>query len=323
MVTGDPLTPGNVQLKRQTRTGSPTGRYVPPRDVDGATLFVARSGRELREFLFADVEQAYQATDLAVLARHIMTGAVDQDYDARNRLFHVVLADGALATVTVYRAEQVTAWSVQHTDGHFRAVAAVDDEVFVLVERQGTVFVERFDAALATDAALTGASETPQDEWSGLGHLEGRTVAVVADGTPLLPRTVSGGAIVTDAPARTMEVGLPFAMSVEPLPPAALQPRLSNQGIPVRLVSASFRLLEARALRADTGRGFRDVPFKRFGENALDAPPQAFTGDVTVRALGWRRGGTSPLWRIEQDAPLPCTILAVSTLVKVGDASGG
>ena len=174
MVTGDPLTPGNVQLKRQTRTGSPTGRYIPPRDVDGATMFVARNGRELREFLFADVEQAYQANDLAVLARHILTGGIDQDYDAANRLFHVVLADGALATVTIYRAEQVTAWSVQHTDGAFRAVSTVDDEVFVLVERQGVIGIERFDATLATDAALTGASGTPEDTWTGLGHLEGR-----------------------------------------------------------------------------------------------------------------------------------------------------
>ena len=45
MVTGDPLTPGNIQLKRQTRIGSPVDRYIPPRDVDGATLFAARNGR--------------------------------------------------------------------------------------------------------------------------------------------------------------------------------------------------------------------------------------------------------------------------------------
>lgn len=50
MVTGDPLTTANMKLKRQTRTGSPTGHYIPPRDVDGATLFVARNGRKLREF---------------------------------------------------------------------------------------------------------------------------------------------------------------------------------------------------------------------------------------------------------------------------------
>ena len=41
MVTGDPLTPETVQLHRQTRVGSPVDRRVPPRDVEGATVFVA------------------------------------------------------------------------------------------------------------------------------------------------------------------------------------------------------------------------------------------------------------------------------------------
>ena len=41
-----------------------------------------------------------------------------------------------------------------------------------------------------------------------------------------------------------------------------------------------------------------------------------------VDPLGWRRGGVAPLWRIEHAAPLPCTILAVSALVKAGGAAG-
>jgi hypothetical protein len=55
----------------------------------------------------------------------------------------------------------------------------------------------------------------------------------------------------------------------------------------------------------------------------LDTGPAAFTGDVTVRALGWRHGGTAPLWRIAQEAPLACTILAVSTLIGAGDSASG
>ncbi|MFO0989006.1 MAG: hypothetical protein U1F37_16885 [Alphaproteobacteria bacterium] len=46
---------------------------------------------------------------------------------------------------------------VQHTDGAFRAVAAVDDDVYALVERAGSLFIERFDEALAATRALTGA----------------------------------------------------------------------------------------------------------------------------------------------------------------------
>ena len=90
VVTGDPLTPTNIQVQQQSRIGSPRDRQVPPRDVDGATLFVARSGREIREFLFVDTEQAYQAADLALLARHLVRDPVDQAFDHRRRLFLIV-----------------------------------------------------------------------------------------------------------------------------------------------------------------------------------------------------------------------------------------
>lgn len=45
MVTGQPLTPESIQLSRQTKVGMYTGCYVPPQNVDGATLFVSSGGR--------------------------------------------------------------------------------------------------------------------------------------------------------------------------------------------------------------------------------------------------------------------------------------
>ena len=322
MVTGDPLTPASVQVKRQTRIGSPVDRTVPPRDVDGATLFVSRNGRELREFLFTDVEQAYAATDLALLARHAFADPVDQDYDAARRLFHVVLADGRLATLTVYRAEQVTAWTFQETAGAFRSVAAVGDDLYALVERDGAFLIEMFDEALFADSALSGESVVPAEVWTGLDHLEGRTVKLVADGTLRADAVVSGGAIMLDVPARRVAAGLAYEHAVEPLPPAANGAAL--QGPRFRPIDVTFRLHETGALRLDLGRGFADVPFRRIGPQGvlggvLDGPAPRFTGDRTLRALGWRRGGTAPLWRLAQDAPLPCTILSVNTRIQVND----
>jgi hypothetical protein len=55
-VTGSPLTPSNVQIDRQTRIGSMTKRTVVPVDVEGATIFIARNGQEIREFLYTDLE---------------------------------------------------------------------------------------------------------------------------------------------------------------------------------------------------------------------------------------------------------------------------
>jgi hypothetical protein len=121
MVSGDPLVPTNIQLYRQTRVGSPLDRSVPPRDVDGATMFIPRTNGQLREFLFTDTEQAYQAADLAMLAPHLLQQPIDMDYDASARLLHIVLASGDLATLTVYRDEQVSAWTLQQTDGPYEA----------------------------------------------------------------------------------------------------------------------------------------------------------------------------------------------------------
>ncbi|MBM3556826.1 MAG: hypothetical protein FJX47_14885 [Alphaproteobacteria bacterium] len=319
-VTGEPLTPARVQARRQTRIGSLPDRRVPPRSVDGATLFLARSGRELREFVYTDIEQAYQAGDLATLAQHVFDRPLDQDFDADDRLFHVAMSSGLLASLTVFRAEEVTAWTVQETDGAFEAVAVVGGETYVLVRRGEARMIERFDKSLGTDAALVGESATPKTTWSGLDHLEGRTATVIADGMPQAPCVVADGAVTLDRPALRVEVGLGFTHVIEPLPPVVGAAGAgATQVMPARLVRAIFRLVETSALRVDVGLGPRDLPFGRLGEGLLDAPPAPFTGDKAVRGLGWVRGLTRPLWRIEQASPLPMQLLSVTTELMVSD----
>ena len=319
MVTGTPLTPTKIQVTRQTRIGSPVDRMVPPRDVDGATHFVSRNGLDLREFLYTDVEQAYQAHDLAMIAKHVMVGPLDQDYDTHHRLFHVVMSDGSLATLTIYRAEKVTAWTVFNTDGQFLAVAVVDGEVFVLVQRQGSVFLERFDDSLNMDSALTGSQTTPTTSWGGLDHLEGRQVRVLADGGAIADLTVVGGHITLSQPASSIQAGLPYTHEIEPLPPVLGAGQALAPGQMVRMVQAYFRVLDTKALHIDTGRGPTSIPFRRFGTDRFGAEPPSFSGDVRVRAIGWNRNIMQPLWRISQDVPLPCTILSVATQMKLAE----
>jgi hypothetical protein len=318
MVTGDPLTPANIQLNRQTRIGSPVDRLVPPVDVDGATIFVSRTGRGVHEFAFADVEQAYQSSDLAVVAKHLVDRPVAMAYDQVSRLLHLVMGDGSLATLTLYRAEQVTAWTRQETEGAFRAVAEVEGVVYLLVERDGTIRLERFDPSLAVDAGVSAAWPAPSDTFDGLDHLAGRNVTVVADGAPRGVVDADGGLISLDPPAERAQAGLGFTHVIEPLPPELAGQYGARTG-PVRLVSVTFRLLDTAALTVDIGNGPRPVPFRRLGVGVLDAGPRLFTGDRTLRAIGWRRDVTQPLWRIEDDAPLPLTLLSVTTEIRVND----
>lgn len=317
MVTGDPLTPTSIQLKRQTRVGSPLERTVPPRDVDGATLYVSRANDEVREYLFTDLEQAYQSGDLAMLARHMVKTPVDQDYDNRRRHMHIVMADGTISSLTLFRREKVTAWSRQTTNGQFLSVTMVDTEAYVLALRNGVYSIEVFDDEYNVDAGLKGTDVIAKTTWSGLDHLEGQTVKVVGDGAPMDDQIVSAGAVTLPEAVNDVEIGLGFTHIIEPLPPTVASSKSGTQGGHVRPISFTFRVRDTAALRIDVGNGLQDIPFKRFGQGVLDQATAPFTGDKEVRAYGWRLGGIEPLWRIEQDTPLPFTLLSVASEISV------
>ncbi len=316
MVTGDPLTPVNIQLNRQTRVGSVINRYIPPVTVDGATMFVARNQQEIREFLYTDIEQAYQATDLALVSRHLIVNPVDQDFDALRRLLFIVREDGKFITLTIYRAEEVAAWTLHETQGLVKSVSVVGDDVYLLVDREGVFTIELFDNNLNLDSALTGTAGSPTTHWSGLDHLEGLTVSVIGDGIVQDNKVVTDGEVTIDEAATDVEIGLPFTHIVEPLPPASI-----GDGAMIRktrLIQANFRVQDTKALRLNVGRGLKDVALRQFGEDEiLDAPPPSVSGDIKVRALGWQKEASDPLWKIEQQVPLSFTLLSVTTELKI------
>ena len=318
MVTGDPLTPANIQINRQTRVGSPVDRLVPPVDVDGSTLFVSRGGQGVYEFAYTQVQQAYQANDLAILGRHLIKAPRAMAYDQRARLLHLVMEDGALATLTLYRAEQVTAWTRQETNGAFLTITEVEGTLWCVIERAGGIALERFEDGLMQDAALTGTSITPKSTWTGLAHLNGREVSILADGAVRPNMIVANGAVTLNAPATQVAIGIAFTHEIEPLPADLITPNGSATG-PSRLVAVTFRLLETPALNVDLGQGARAVPFRRFNNDHFDAPLMPFTGDASLRGLGWRRDRLAPLWRITGDAPLPLTLLSVTTEIRMND----
>jgi hypothetical protein len=185
----------------------------------------------------------------------------------------------------------------------------VDQSTLLLVERANGVFLEELDDTLFTDSSLVLSEPAPTAVWTGLDHLEGETVQTIADGTIIDEALVTGGQIVLSTAAGTLTIGLSFTHVVEPLPPVAPGSRFSVQEPLYRPVRVVVRLFETGSLIIDTGSGLRDL--------TLDGAPAPLTGDVALRSLGWRRGPAQPPWRIEQSTPLPCTILSVTTEVKV------
>ena len=304
VVRGAPITPDAVAVELQTRIGSWPSRRLDPLEVDGAALFVGASGRELREFLYAESEQAYQAADIALLSRHLMADPVSLGFDRRRRWLLIVRADGRTAVVALDRNSNVVAWSLIETTGRMRAVAIHGGEPHFLVELDGRTLLERFDDALATDHSVSLASPTPTTLWQGLAHLDGREV--ILQGAGETQRTVvAAGAVTTGRSATAVTIGAPFAHEVEPMAlvvPGGAGTSLDRPYRPVRIV---FRLHDTGALRADAGNGLRAVPLAA-------AAASGFSGEAELRASGWRRGSAEPPWRVVQDDAVACTILSVT-----------
>lgn len=316
MVSGSPLTPTTIQLTRQTRIGSVIDRYIPPVSVDGATLFVSRNKQEIREFLYTDLENAYQSTDLALLSKHIIKMPIDQDFDAKRRLLIIVREDGKFATLTAYRAEEVAAWTLHETEGDVLSVSVVGDESYVLVKRSDSYSIEKLSEGLHLDSALTGTAEEPTSYWLGLEHLNGKTVNAVGDGIVFRNLIVADGSINLPVDVKEIQVGIPYTHEVKPLPPNIISQ--IGQGRAIRMTKAIFRLFETSAMKVDMGNGLNDASLKDIGQSQiLNAPTEIYSGDITMRAYGWRREGIEPLWHIQQDTPLPFSLLSVISEIKV------
>ena len=318
MVSGDPLTPTSIQLKRQTQVGSPDNRYVPPIGIDGATIFASANGHEVREFLFADIEQAYQATDLSLMSGHLINEPKDMAYDKNHRQAYVIMKDGKLCTLTSFRAEDIQSWSEQVTAGAFISVTVAGGNTYFIVKRGSAYFLERLDDSAHTDCAFFLSSESPQTTFSGLSVLEGKTVKIVADGIAVPDEKVENGQIDLDHPAQDLEVGLSFSHQVVPLPPSV---GASNGSAPIssaRLVKGVFRVVDTASLEIDTGTGLHQELIRPLDTYTLDHVPDPKTADIVIRSLGWSRSPTMPLWRIEGDSPKPFKLVSVTTDIQIG-----
>jgi len=316
MVTGEPLTPTSIQLKRQTRVGSPSYCYVPPRNVDGATIFCSGAGTSIREFLYSDLEESYQSSDLAMISHHLMNQPIDQDYDDNTRLLFVVMVDGSLCTLTNYRSESVSAWSKHETDGNFISVAVVGSDIYVIVERDENYYLEVFDKNCFTDSTLEGSALTAKSTWSGLDHIEGKEVAIIADDLIVASKEVSEGAVELDVPAKKVSIGLPFTHKVVPLPPACASSN-SKAVKAVRLIRGIFRVLDTPAVEIDTGMGLKPaLPLSLGGAKNFSSVANKHTKDIILQGIGWSRNILDPLWKIESSAPAAFNLLSVTTEMK-------
>ena len=312
-VPASPITPETVAVKPQTNLGS---KRVRPVITEGLTLFLQRTGRALYQFQFVDEFQSNESKSLSVLSPHLINNPIQmasqKGTSSEDANYVYILGDnGELTVFNLLTFEGVQAFTRVNTTGNIKSVAVVDDEVYYLVEREinsSTVFyIERNDNSSNTDSSVIGTG-LASDTLTGLGHLEGETVEVKADGAVQSPQVVSGGQITIGRTADTIEAGLQYRPVIRTMPfnvnlndgPHAAQKK--------RILRAAIRLYESNGV---TVNGYQ-LADRTIGQDQFDAPiPQSEYKRIFLH--GWSLEASV---LISQDAPMPMTILSIDLEVK-------
>lgn len=213
------------------------------------------------------------------------------------------------------------------------AVTAVDADRFDL---DGSAFANAYvsgGVAVRDTVSLVGEDGTGHAAYvsggalrrrvaavAGLDHLEGETVAILADGAVQPDRVVAAGAVALERPAAIVHVGLPYVSRLRTLRPEGAGPAgmPTAQGQRKRVVEAVIRFWNSIGGRFGGDEGALEVIPSRAAADPMGIGPPLFTGDRTVQFPGnWETAGQVT---ILQDQPLPMTVLAVVKRLVVNEA---
>lgn len=198
-------------------------------------------------------------------------------------------------------------------NGNEYTVANITANTYELTGVDGTGF---------TAYVSGGVSSRVVTAISGLDHLEGEVVMILADGNVVTDKTVTSGSITLDRAASKIHIGLSYLPVIELLD---IDVPSSTESIKSQSVSVSKVTVEVQKSRGgfvggrvdeNSGQEVTFQEFKpRFASDGYDAIRlKTFKQEVFIDPL-WSKGGGV---RIEQRAPLPLNILSVIPQVDVG-----
>lgn len=354
----DIITPSGAKQRSPTSRGSILAQPV---SIDGQIIFIQRNSRKLREFAFNLINDNFSARDISILAEHILRGGatrLDYQQDPDGVLW-AVRADGVLVGFT-YEAEQKVIGAHRHIlGGAFGSGDAVvediavipspnadHDQLWLLVKRtiNGSTkrYVEFMEdpynpgiTALSTEAEKVAAiaegwfvdcglsySGAATTTLTGLGHLEGQTVAVLADGAVHPNVVVSSGAVTLQRSVTAAVVGLPYSTYGETQRFIGGSRIGTDQGKLQRISKVIMRFHDTLGCKIGsgsnpTGDRLETLQFRTAGVDEMGDSPALFSGDI-VRGVpaGWSR---EPTIYFRQDQPLPMTVLSIMPISESND----
>jgi len=311
------VTPTNVDVRRQTSYGSKLGH---PAYVGSDVFFIQRSGTQVRNVAYKWQSDSFQSDDITFLAEHITEGGLTAlSYShVPDSILLALRTDGVLIMLTYDPSQEVVGWHRHTTDGKFKSLAVISedgpDQFWFVVERTigGVVkqYIELYTPESHLDSMISysGASTSTV---TGISHLEGKTVQILADGAVHPDMVVTSGGLTLNYAATEIKVGLKYISKLTPTRPGANAGAGTTLG-KFKRWNEIFVRLDKSAIPTING---QRPPVRSPGTNFGDEEP-VVSEDINVRNLGYDRDGRIT---IEQDLPLACHIVSLFGTLSVGD----
>ena len=336
------VTPTNITIKRQSSYGSANVDAIP---AGNATLFLQRAKRKIRELSYNFDVDGYQAADLTILNDVVTkTGINEMSYQqSPDSILWCVRDDGVLAGLTYLRGEEVIAWHRHILGGTFgsgnavvESVASIsgelnEDELWVIVKRTINGATKRyiecfaqfdFDETTPTDFRFLDShltySGSATTTLSGLDHLEGQTVSILADGATHPNKVVSSGSITLDRNTEKAVVGLSYDSVLQTMRIEGGAAEGTSQGKTKRISKVVLRLFETVGVKVGPSLdNLEAIPF-RTSSDPMDTPVSTFiAGDKEIEFND--DFNSDGFIFIKQDQALPCSILAIYPTLVTSD----
>jgi hypothetical protein len=319
---GKAITGSNVLSQPQEYRGVSD---VNPVTIGSRIIYVQHQGNIIRDLAYSYDVDKYTGDDLNLLASHLFEGhkIISMTYQQiPNSIVWCVRDDGLLLGLTYIKEHDIYAWH-QHTTagGKFVSVCNIggstEDKLYAVIERGGQYYVEIMESRdkstnvedqFFVDSGITYEGE-PTDEISGLEHLEGYTVAILADGNVLPQQTVENGKVLLGNKYKKVHVGLPIDAEIKTLP-------IDFTAQDGTYLSRKKRIAAVTLLLKDSRGGLFGMKenelneFKWRSNEAYGEPIGLQTGKFKVTIKSATYDETQQII-IKQPDPLPMTVLSL------------
>ncbi len=326
------VTPSNKKAVKAFDVGTCS---LKPELTDDGIVFTDTFRRSIYFLRYSQVYETYEKSDLTKFNPDITRGKIKETAFCAKKtpILWACKKDGSRIGCTLSIRENVVAWFDADVSGKVVSLCSLPnidqerDSLFLAVERNVNgikkTYLETLSDGLPdgdrlptnsifVDCAVVIDKESPQTVIDGLGHLEGQTVDILADGGVQPSQVVSNGSVNLQSAAKHVIVGIGYESVVEP---SSLIPSVNKERTFKHISNIEVMLLDTLGGKAGVEAvGLNTIQYYT-GTQKMNAPVPLFSGIKQISTGGhWSKDATV---RVVQDMPLPMTIQALYVTMEV------